>query len=123
MKYLLNSTSNFDPKAYGLSFFIISKRILPSSIVSLGLISFYITIIYALSKVFRAAMVPITSSIFITDAPSPDDILMLCETIHLYRLKHMLVEEEELYFLLIDIMRSPQIFKAICGDSIKTKDK
>lgn len=44
---------------------------------------------------------------------------MLCETIHLYRLKQMLHEEEELYFLLIDIMRSPQIFKAICGDSIK----
>jgi hypothetical protein len=44
---------------------------------------------------------------------------MLCETIHLYRLKQMLAEEEMLYFLLIDILRSPQIFKAICGDSIK----
>jgi hypothetical protein len=34
-------------------------------------------------------------------------------------MKEKLKEEEELYFLLIDIMRSPVIFKAICGDSIK----
>lgn len=33
----------------------------------------------------------------------------------------MLKKEEELYFLLIDIMRSPVILKAICGDSIKTE--
>lgn len=31
----------------------------------------------------------------------------------------MLKKEEELFFLLIDIMRSPVILKAICGDSIK----
>ena len=55
----------------------------------------------------------------ILDAPHPDDIMMLCETIHLYRLKQMLVEEEELYFLLIDIMRSPQVLKAICGETKK----
>lgn len=35
----------------------------------------------------------------------------------------MLIEEEELYFLLIDIMRAPQVFKAITSDSIKTIEK
>ena len=82
--------------------------------------TFYITIIYALAKLFRSGFVPITASIYINDAPHPDDILMLCETIVLFRLKEKLKEEEELFFLLIDIMRSPQVFKAICGDSIKT---
>lgn len=82
--------------------------------------TFYITIIYALAKLFRASFVPITASIYVNDAPNPDDLLMLCETIILYRLKEKLKEEEELFFLLIDIMRSPQVFKAICGDSIKT---
>jgi hypothetical protein len=52
-------------------------------------------------------MVPITSAIYVNDAPDPDDILMLCETIILYRLKEKLAEEEELFFLLTDIMRSP----------------
>ena len=66
---------------------------------------------------------PNTNEIFITDAKDPVDMLMLCEVIHLYRLKQMLIEEEELYFLLIDIMRSPQVFKAITSDSIKTVER
>ena len=32
----------------------------------------------------------------------------------------MLPEEEELYFLLIDIMRSPDFLKKLSGDSIKS---
>ena len=82
--------------------------------------SVYISIIYAIAKIFRSSFVPITAQIFVFDAPNPDDLLMLIETISLYRLKEKLKEEEELYFLLLDIMRSPQVFKAICGDSIKT---
>lgn len=35
----------------------------------------------------------------------------------------MLKEEEKLYFLLIDIMRSPHIFKEISGSSIKDDEK
>jgi len=31
----------------------------------------------------------------------------------------MLIEEEKLFFLLIDIMRSPHIFKEITGNSIR----
>jgi hypothetical protein len=60
-----------------------------------------------MAKLFRVGLVPVTASIYINDAPNPDDLLMLCETIILYRLKERLVEEEELFFLLVDIMRSP----------------
>ena len=76
-----------------------------------SLISFYIVIIYTISKLIRLGFVPVTSAIFINDAPNPDDLLDLCEIIHLFRMKEMFYEEEELYFLLIDIMRSPEIFK------------
>ena len=31
----------------------------------------------------------------------------------------MLVEEERLFFLLIDIMRSPHVFKEITGNSLR----
>lgn len=68
-------------------------------------------IIYTISKLIRLGFVPVTSAIFINDAPNPDDLLDLCEIIHLFRMKEMFYEEEELYFLLIDIMRSPEIFK------------
>ena len=78
--------------------------------------------IYAVAKLFRSGFVPITDQIVITDARDPTQILLLCETIHLYRLKQMLKEEEKLFFLLLDIMRSPHIFKEITGSSIKVDD-
>jgi hypothetical protein len=107
---------------YGLSFFVISQRVLPSYL-NIPILTFYISIIYFISKLFRQVFVPNTNEIIITDAKDPVDMLMLCEVIHLYRLKQMLIEEEELYFLLIDIMRSPQVFKAITSDSIKTVER
>ena len=118
----VTSRSSLQTDQLGVSLFIVSKRALPSFL-TYPLLTFYISIIYVIAKLFRAGVVPITASIFINDAPNPDDILMLCETIILYRLKEMLAEEEELFFLLVDIMRSPQVFKAICGDSIKTRLK
>lgn len=106
----------------GLSFFVFSRKTLPS-IINFPLITFYISIVYVIAKLFRAGMVPITAAIFINDSPFPEDIIMLCETIKLYRLKGRLDDEEELFFLLIDIMRSPQVLKAICGESTKVLEK
>lgn len=65
-------------------------------------------------------MVPSSNKIPIEECKDPAYILMLCETIQLYRLKQMLPEEEELYFLLIDIMRSPDFLKKLSGDSMKS---
>jgi len=100
---------------------IISRKTLP---IFLGttVYALYITYVYVIFRALRGVLVPNTSAIIITDARDPVDLLMLCETIQLCRLKQWLKKEEELYFLLIDIMRSPVVFKAICGGSIKTSD-
>jgi len=98
-----------------ISFFVFSKKVLPAFL-GVNLVTFYITITYAVFRLFRSTFVPVVSSIFITDAPDPDDLLKICEIIHLYRMKEMFVEEEELYFLLIDIMRSPMVFKSLTGE-------
>ena len=97
-----------------------SKKVLPAFL-GVNLVTFYITITYAIFRLFRSTFVPVVSSIFITDAPNPDDLLQICEIIHLYRMKEMFVEEEELYFLLVDIMRSPMVFKSITGEYKKSK--
>jgi len=106
----------------GLSFFLLSRKTLPS-IINFPLVTFYISIIYVIAKLFRSGLVPVTAATFVNDSPFPEDVLMLCETIALYRLKGRLADEEELFFLLIDVMRSPQVLKAICGDSTKTAEK
>jgi len=102
-----NKTSSLGLKTdSGLSLFVLSRKVLPSYL-TYPLLTFYISIVYVIAKLFRTGMVPITRAIYINDAPDPDDILMLCETIILYRMKERHAEEEELFFLLIDIMRSP----------------
>lgn len=46
---------------------------------------------------------------------------MICTAIFIYRVQRKLVEEEELYFILIDIMRSPEMIKSLTGSSLKKK--
>jgi hypothetical protein len=79
--------------------------------------------VYLISKTFRAAFVPNTERIWIEECKDPVDILMLCDTIHLYRLKQMLKEEEQLYYLLIDILRTPSVLKDITGSSLRPDDE
>ena len=47
---------------------------------------------------------------------------MLIESIQVCRLKNELRKEEELYYLLIDILRNPVVFKHICGDSTRDEE-
>ena len=49
----------------------------------------------------------------------PDQLLLLCEAVHISRLENNTKREEELFFILIDIMRSPEVLKIITGSSIK----
>lgn len=50
--------------------------------------------------------------------PFPDPIIELCDGISLARIKNDLVLEEELYYLLMDLMRSPEMLKLITHSSI-----
>jgi len=91
----------------GMSLIVISDKTLPSLLDDYPVLIFYVTIVYTIFKLLRSGLVPQSVETVILDAPFPDDILMLCETINLYRVKGNFEKEEELYFLLVDIMRNP----------------
>lgn len=74
---------------------------------------------YVIASAFRSAFVPVTSQIFITDAVLTEDILMVCQCVYIYRVQRNHKNEEELYMILIDILRSPEMIKAISGPSLK----
>lgn len=57
---------------------------------SSNLVVFYVTIIYVIATVFRGIFVPRTWEIFIIDAPMTEDILKICQSIHVYRVQHEL---------------------------------
>ena len=53
--------------------------------------------------------------------PKPDQLLLICEGILISRIENNLEREEELYYILIDIMRSPEILKMITDSSLRKK--
>jgi hypothetical protein len=91
------------------------------SLSSGGVISFYITIVLVIGTFLKSALLSNPEKIFITEMPRPDKLLLICEGILISRLEMNLEREEELYFVLIDIVRSPEILKMITHSSIKKK--
>jgi hypothetical protein len=63
---------------------------------------------------FHSIMVPVTAKIYIEDAPFTHDILNICQAVYIYRFRRNYVQEEYVYQLLIDIMRSPEMIKEMC---------
>ena len=56
------------------------------------------------------------------EMPYPDDLLLICNSVVSSRLENKLEREEELYYVLIDIMRSPEMIKAITKSSLRKQD-
>ena len=73
----------------GFGFFVFNQKVLPSylSAYSTSILVFYISVVYVIASLFRSAFVPMTWEIFIWDAPFNDDILMICQSIHIYRVQ------------------------------------
>lgn len=88
---------------------------------SSSVILFYGAIVYVIASAFRSAFVPYTWEVFIINAPYTEDILMICQCIYIYRVQRKYDKEEELYFILLEIMRSPETIKQLCGSSLKRK--
>ena len=97
---------------------MLSRKTIPF-VYKYPIMTFYVTFIYVIFRLFRQGLVPQTNTIQIVDSPDPSKILELIETINMYRNLKKYKQEEELYFLLIDIMRSPLLFKEITGSSLK----
>ena len=106
-----------------MGFFVFAAKTLPNLLANYdtSILVFYISVVFVIAAVFRSIFVPKTDEIFITGAPKTDDILKICQSIHIYRVQGELEKEEELYHILIDIMRSPEMIKSVCGSSLKKK--
>lgn len=66
---------------------VFAQKVLPSFLrdYSSNLIVFYISVVFVIATLFRGAFVPKTNEIFIKDAPYTEDLLMICQSIHIYR--------------------------------------
>ena len=105
----------------GVSYFTISDSY---SFVTLNfsILTFYISVVYVLGSLIKLVTKGSGRNVVMTDMTCTKDLQVLCEGIYISRMIGKIKEEEELYFELLDILRSPEITKMITGSSsIKTE--
>jgi len=106
----------------GIVFFTWSEQVSGgTNLAGYGVISFYIIVVLGIGKVLRGVFESPAEQIFVKDMPKPDSLILICEGVLISRLENNLRKEEQLYFILIDIMRSPEILKRITDSSLKPK--
>jgi piezo-type mechanosensitive ion channel component 1/2 len=107
----------------GLDLYIISEKYSPVTF-SFSVITFYVSVVYLIGKVLRIIISGGANNIPLVDMPNPDPFINVCAGIYLSRMRGDLQIEEELYYELIDVLRSPELMKMISGSSsIKNKDE
>lgn len=90
-----------------------------SALIGYSFLTIYISVILSVWAILRAILIPRTYSAFIGEINRPDPLLKLCECVHLMRIEYSLEKEEEYHLMLVEILRSPELLKAITGTSLK----
>ena len=101
----------------GIFFFAFSDKI-SSSTSGYSVITFYLTFILIIGNYIRNFFSGQAEKINLTEMPNPEEIINLCEGILASRHSFDFVQEEELYYVLMEIMRSPDYLKILTNSSI-----
>jgi len=109
----LNDTS-------GILFHTISEKV-AGSLKNYSIITFYVSFVFVIVRILRQTLFGGAHRIILSEMPNPDDLLLLCEGILISRLERNLVREGQLYYTLIDLLRSPELLKVITGSSIRKR--
>jgi hypothetical protein len=100
--------------------FVLFSMLVSSSIFAAYSVSgFYFTVAYATATLFRPINLfsPFMAQTY--EMSHPDDLQRLVEAIYLARFEEDLCKEEEGYYMLVEIMRAPELAKALTGSSMK----
>ena len=86
-----------------------------------SVLTFYVSVVYLCGRLLRLVTGGMANNLVISEMPNPDYLINLCEGVYIARMSGKLDNEEELYYELIDILRSPEIVKMVTGRSSKAK--
>ena len=103
----------------GIHLKVFSDLLSNSLFADASLFAFYLGTALTIGTMFRVIVMYKTDRIFVTDARNPDKIRNLITAIFRQRLEGNLKREEELFFLLFEILRNPQLFSHLTGSSLK----
>lgn len=103
----------------GLAITLFSVLVSASLLAAWSPTTFYGGIVYAASAVIRPALIFGTWTGWIYECTNPDPIIKVVEACYMKRHEEDFVGEEEAYRMLQEIVRSPELFKALTGSSLK----
>jgi len=106
----------------GLFFYILSDKI-SSSTSDYSVITFYITFILLVGNYVRNFFADSSEQIMFTEMPDCFDIINLCEGIKIARNSFNFEQEENLYYILMELMRSPDYLKFLTKSSVDQFNK
>ena len=81
--------------------------------------TFYVSVAYVASGTVRTIFVFSTWCGFIFEITDPTPIIKLFEACYMYRFEQDLHNEEECYRMVQEIIRSPDLLKALTGSSLR----
>lgn len=105
----------------GITFFAISDPYSPVTF-NFSVLTFYISVVYLIARFLRYFVAGGSKNIYMTDMKNPGPLITLCAGVYVSRMRGDMGKEEELYYELIDILRSPELVKSMTGSS-SIKDK
>lgn len=102
-----------------LHFTLFSMLAPTSFIAQYSPMTWYAVLVYGLGATFRGITIFATNTAFNYEMTSTDAIMKLIEGVYLKRHEEDLVGEEEYYRMVQEIMRSPELLKALTGTSLR----
>ena len=83
-----------------------------------NVLTFYMAFVLLVGNYLRTIFLGSAERVIYTEMVLPNKLLNVCEGIRISRIKKDYLKEEQLYYLLIDLMRSPEIIKSITKSSL-----
>ena len=98
--------------------FLTFTDLFSSVIFGYDVITFYITFIFVSGKIIRALFLGQAERIIYTEMVNQTKLFSVCEGIKISRMRKNYLQEEKLYYLLIETMRSPEMIKNMTQSSL-----
>ena len=101
----------------GIKFHVFSDQV-SSTTYSYSVLTFYVGFVLVIGNYVRNFFTGQPEKISLTEMPHNEELLKLCEGIKVSRYRFNYEEEEKLYYILIEIMRSPDYLRLLTSSSI-----
>lgn len=110
-------TVDIDDEA--VEFFVFSDTISEGFFSETSILAFYTGVAYVVGSYFRSYLMYKGDRVFIVESPITDAMRNLIDAVYLMRAEKNIKKEQEYYHIVMEVLRSPELLKHLCGSSLR----